>query len=382
MWSEQIAKSPSRWWLYTLFVLMILPNLLVLQSFFYKQLRLDVALTWEPRNSSSKRFQLVTETENVTYYEVSKEGLRSQMPNRTMVILLGNLRGGEMVWNSLYQNVLDPNMADLALMIGDTRDSYRNASLLYRAKYIWRFPEYDDWADAIDLINGSRWRSIIVPKMTKRQNSSGMLGGAFGHPSSGAIQNMAKFWLMELIQKLQLTSSYDRFILTRSDQYFFCHLDLKQLNQEYIWVPEGQDWGGICDRMYICNSSIFLKTLNVMPTFLSNPAAYARRSVSNVETFLLFSWSLQGLVPSIRRFRRIMFTTGARGDQSRWSKIDGKKEVFDGLFLKYPEEYRMSIKSCQQDNQTLPIEPLEASFSPKAVPRDKIHQPSISNSSK
>ena len=34
-------------------------------------------------------------------------------PNQSLVIIMGNLRGGEKVWESLYKNVLDMNDADL-----------------------------------------------------------------------------------------------------------------------------------------------------------------------------------------------------------------------------------------------------------------------------
>ena len=40
--------------------------------------------------------------------------------NRTLVVLLGNARGGEETWESLYTNLLDPQSADLALAFGDT----------------------------------------------------------------------------------------------------------------------------------------------------------------------------------------------------------------------------------------------------------------------
>ena len=40
--------------------------------------------------------------------------------NRTLVVLLGNARGGEETWGSLYANLLDPQSADLALAFGDT----------------------------------------------------------------------------------------------------------------------------------------------------------------------------------------------------------------------------------------------------------------------
>ena len=95
-------------------------------------------------------------------------------PNQSLVIIMGNLRGGEKVWESFYKNVLDMNDADLAMIIGEestnsTQPIYPNNTITKRAKYIWSFPEYGDWMDAVDLINGSEWRQTVLPRFMKKQ---------------------------------------------------------------------------------------------------------------------------------------------------------------------------------------------------------------------
>lgn len=69
--------------------------------------------------------------------------------NRTIVFLIGNLRCGEPAWESLYENVLDYNNADLGLVVGSSDDKYNDASLWKRAKYVFREKEYEDWGDAL-----------------------------------------------------------------------------------------------------------------------------------------------------------------------------------------------------------------------------------------
>ena len=68
--------------------------------------------------------------------------------NRTLVILNGSPRCGDPAWNSLYTQLLDVNNADLALAFGESLDW--NSSLYSRAKYIWEFPELEDWGEALD----------------------------------------------------------------------------------------------------------------------------------------------------------------------------------------------------------------------------------------
>ena len=79
----------------------------------------------------------------------------------TLVILLGSVRGGERAWRSLDQNLLSPNHADLALMIGVMPGA--KPTLLHRlAKYVWTVPERDNWGDAVDEIRGRMKLNMTV----------------------------------------------------------------------------------------------------------------------------------------------------------------------------------------------------------------------------
>lgn len=84
--------------------------------------------------------------------------------NRTLVIVMGELRAGEAAWQTLYKNVLDPNSADLALMTTNNLTLYPNNTLMKRAKFIWYYEQYDDWADAVDLVAGRGWRTTHLPE--------------------------------------------------------------------------------------------------------------------------------------------------------------------------------------------------------------------------
>jgi hypothetical protein len=106
---------------------------------------------------------------------------------KTLVILFGNLRYGELAWESLYRNLLDynnyyyysgttptttkhqisPIIWTLLLPNGDPNATiYPNASLMCRANVIFAFPEYgDDWPDALSLIDPA-WKEKIAPQST------------------------------------------------------------------------------------------------------------------------------------------------------------------------------------------------------------------------
>jgi len=84
--------------------------------------------------------------------------------NISLVILIGGLRAGEQAWETLYENVLDANSADLALMTSREASAYPNSSLFERSKYVFLYEQYDDWSDAVDLVKGASWRTTHLPK--------------------------------------------------------------------------------------------------------------------------------------------------------------------------------------------------------------------------
>lgn len=68
----------------------------------------------------------------------------------------------------MYKNLLDVNNKDLALVVGESHEESKTSSLYKRDKYIYEFTEYDDWADAIDLIDGPKWRGKLLEFAIKR----------------------------------------------------------------------------------------------------------------------------------------------------------------------------------------------------------------------
>lgn len=278
---------------------------------------------------------------SVKLNEQHRVPLESQL--KTLVVVIGNLRGGEVAWESLYKNLLDANKADLALLIGETRDSYRNASIFHRAKHVWTIQEYDDWADAIDKINGTAWRNNVLPFLTA--DSEGILGGVKNYTGSGAIIFMMRYFLSQKLLSTKVLDQYDRFVITRADHYYLCQHDMRSLSNEYIWLPRGEDYSGITDRHIIVSRRHILAALDILPPVLRNPQAYADLlGHRNPEQLIEQRWREEGLLPLVRRFDRVMFTCGETGDSTRWKSLGG--EVREGVRLKYEKEYKASYDTC------------------------------------
>ena len=307
--------------------------------------------------------------------------------NRTLVILIGNVRGGEKAWDSLYRNLLDVNMADLALFIGADTDTtttravveYQNASLFGRARYIWTFSEYNDWADAIDDLllenNGnsssSSWRDQLIPLL---YNESKLLGGIKGgqhggsYQGSGAIIFVIRWLLSKKLQELDMLQHYDRFVITRADHCYRCAHDLSQLNDNHLWVPAGEDYGGITDRHLVVSSQHILSALHILPPVVQHPENYTKllaRRRSNPERLLWRRWVEQGLAKSVRRFNRMFFTCGddpAGRDTSRWTQLGSELVSPEQVYLKYPNEVSLCIAPLHRNNTPMTTHPPTFSF--------------------
>tara|TARA_Y100000389_G_scaffold41693_1_gene36401 strand:+ start:9665 stop:11401 length:1737 start_codon:yes stop_codon:yes gene_type:complete len=263
---------------------------------------------------------------------------------KTLVVLHGNSRGSEVAWQSLYNRVLKPLNADLALVLpkGEEKNS-----LYERAKYIKLIDEYDDWGDCIDEILQEEnmepniilnWRNILLKNeytglwgCVKKDNKK--LTG------SGAIGFCHRYYMRKLIIDNQLDKKYDRFIIGRTDTYYAA--DHPDLDNDFTWIPEGEDYGGICDRHLVVNKKDVLKCLDVLLwvikqrcTFLGNP--------EHVEQLFWKSLNL-----NIKRFKRTLFLVKSKTDKTRWGLGQTYIKNLD-VVVKYDSELNMTLSNLHE----------------------------------
>ncbi|CAB9527613.1 expressed unknown protein [Seminavis robusta] len=285
--------------------------------------------------------------------------------NKTLVIIMGTLRGGEYTWQSMYKNLLDLNNADLALAVGEVAEDKKTSSLYKRAHYVWEFHEYEDWGDALDLIakeqkpgvdpktDPESWREIMLPHFP------GLFGGVGDIPGSGAVIFWIRWFIQNKLKHLNLLDKYDQFIVTRSDFYYLCEHDISEFNATEVWVPDGEDYHGITDRFVLAPADKILKVLDILPPFLKKsrhhrnklPKKAIQREGMGPERFILWRWDDDGI--KAQRYPRVMFTVKTPSDSSRWntgaktSASGQMKTGPHGLILKYRSEYFRSQKVCQ-----------------------------------
>ena len=267
--------------------------------------------------------------------------------NRSLVILTGELRSGEQAWTSLYRNLLDPNSADLALMIENPLKSlYPNSTLLDRAKYKWFFEDYKDWGDAVDLINGTSWRATHLTAFKSLNQWCILFGGIEDFDGSAIIIFMIRWFLANNIMESDILNRYDTFVVTRTDHFYQCPHYFTQLDysNNTLWVPEGEEYGGYSDRYYAISKNNLLVSLDIIERLFREPFEHDYDKHANSERFTKYVWDSNGF--NVKSFPRVMFTTASKYDSSRWMQGHGEVRGVPNLLHKYKKEFTLTQDNC------------------------------------
>ncbi len=254
--------------------------------------------------------------------------------HRTLVIVIAETRAHALTWNKFQQNQLRPLNADLALCV---RNDEPENEFYRHAKYVSTHPEPSDWGDLYTGICGNdHWRNLLtIP--------GNWLGGA-GPAGSGAILIAYRWFLLQWLTSHAV--EYDQYIVTRSDHYNLWPHPV--LDVESVWVPEGEDSGGLCDRHIVFPRRLMESCLGLMGRIISDPEALRRemmlkgRHEWNLEQFLAFTVQERGI--EVKRFQRTMFAVKGENDSTRWSRGQFDERV--GMIVKYPSELDMCLQNA------------------------------------
>jgi hypothetical protein len=253
---------------------------------------------------------------------------------KTLIILIGNARGGEDTWKTMYDNLRDPYNADIALCFG--KNSNKNSSLYKNAKFIWEMDEYENWYDYYSVHFKNDWF-----KWLEKHKPTGLLGGINDSPGSGSIIFAFRHFVLNNYK--DILNQYDRIILTRSDYYYINRHPILPI--EYFHIVEGEDYGGLTDRHHIFNKSMINDVLGVCEFMCDeeNFEMLHNQSDLNPEKLLKLFFIKTGIFEKIRRCHRVQFTVADSNDTTRWQKPGPLLPGHRTLRLKYTTEYNVAI---------------------------------------
>ena len=247
--------------------------------------------------------------------------------NKTLTILAGHPRGGEQTWNSLYKNVLTPLESDLAICTGSKW--LNGQSFLDKAQYQWIIEEPENWFDYYEKNFNGSWREYF---------KQGLDTGLY---NSGSIH----FAIKDIILKNHINDikNYTQIIYTRFDQ-FYTH-EHPKLDNKRIWIPEGEDYFGICDRHAVVPVDDIEKYLDICSFIDSKSAINRNIEYLNCEVAYKEQLISSGLIEKVSRFDRLQFTSAKKGDTTNWRIPKYRIIFYSGLQLKYPQEFIDSMNN-------------------------------------
>jgi hypothetical protein len=257
---------------------------------------------------------------------------------------------------SFKRHVLDELNADLALALAiDENYDYTNRYWQH-AKYRWTSPDFRDYGEAYDLAQGwlCQQHQILPPDWRSTLRIKGMWQGgiqaADPQPSASSILPFCRWLLLNGLQKDKILERYDRFVITRSDFVWLCpHPPLSILDGSAIWVPNGEDYGGINDRHLVASRDDVVSCLNVIEDIVLNPIEVHETTryqpdyrFRNNELFFAHHLGRKALRHKVKRFPYVMYLArSVNEERSTWSP--GRYEPVVGHYVKYDGEFRAAF---------------------------------------
>jgi hypothetical protein len=265
------------------------------------------------------------------------------MSQRALVVVLGQLRAHELTWAPFKKHVIEQLNADLAVCVPD--DAFFDFTNPYylNARYRWVVPDPPDAADTFDRIqrllgSSEDWRVLC----DVRGAWLGRVRQA-NQPGSTALLFILRWFMLNNIEAAKLGEAYDRFIITRSDYFYLApHPPIELLDSDSIWIPDGEDYGGICDRHLVVSPSDLAPSCNLLEEILCRPRQLREAMVARLdwdwttERSLALHFSRSGLAAKIRRFPFVMFLVRGPSDPTTWSPGEYADEV--NMLIKYRSE--------------------------------------------
>jgi hypothetical protein len=261
---------------------------------------------------------------------------------KTLIILIGECRGGEETWRTMYENLMIPYDADLALCIGKkNNEPIKDNFLTEKSKYVWTINEYEDWYDYFKENFNGFWKHNLT---------YGLEGGG---GTSGVIPMIFKHYIYNNYNKI--IEKYDRIIITRSDMYYIHKHSI--LSNDHIWIMNSEDHGGYCDRFMVFPTKYMKECLNIAEyidseelknllfrmykhnlSFIQNGLPLGS-GLFNSECYHRLYFESTGIAYKIRRSPVVQFIVSALGDTTRSPNPEYNARKFkNNLTIRYKNE--------------------------------------------
>ena len=281
--------------------------------------------------------------------------------SRTLVVILSETRAHELTFVNFKKHVIDELGADLCLCIGAKSDYDYQNPFYQLAKYRFIYDEESDrtFAKSVEYsYQETHDNGVPAKHYTEFLKLKPHIGSENDDPtdfSNYCISTYLHLFFLWFLQKNarenDLLSKYDRILIMRSDYIYtvpFPKMEL--LDESHIWIPDWEDYGGICDRAVVLSTRNFEKYISILESFYKNSNRYYDLIESqrewNMERILKMHLEETGLIGTVRRYPYISYAVRNINGPTRWSVGIFSEE--HGYYIKYNAEYERALyyKTC------------------------------------
>ena len=186
------------------------------------------------------------------------------------------------------------------------------------------------------------WREFLK---VKDQFLGGIKDKYNKHPGSAGILIFFRWFLLKNLIDNDLINKYDRFIITRSDFiYQLPHPKVEYMNDNCIWIPDCEHYGGHTDRHVVLSKNNIVSYLNIFNNFTLRSNEYFMKMKNkndwNLEQLIKFHLEQNNVLHLVKEFPYVMYSVRNINGTTRWSEGNYSNKL--GYYIKYQSEYDKS----------------------------------------
>ena len=224
-----------------------------------------------------------------------------------------------------------------------TKDFYDN---LWKDQVYGIKNSYDNLISQENVITYKKslyWRQFLK---IKNQFLGGIKDETNEHPGSAGILIFFRWFLLKNLLENDLINKYERFIITRSDFiYQLPHPKMELMDENKIWIPDCEHYGGYTDRHVILSRNNIIPYLNILNNITLRSNEYYMKMKNhyewNLEKVIKFHLEQNNVEHLVKEFPYIMYSVRNINGSTRWMNGVYSNEL--GYFIKYQTEYNRTI---------------------------------------
>jgi hypothetical protein len=264
--------------------------------------------------------------------------------------------------NALYNKIKNPQQSTENITYYGNNENIKNVNEFNDDEIIIHTKDFPDdlWKNKVYGIKNSKnvnlvsqenvitykkslyWREFLK---VKDQFLGGVKDSYNQHPGSAGILIFFRWFLLKNLIDNDLINKYDRFVITRSDYiYQLPHPKVELMNENCIWIPDCEHYGGYTDRHVVLSKNNIETYLNILNNLVLKSNDYFMKMKKynewNLEKLIKFNLEQNNVLHLVKEFPYVMYSVRNINGSTRWVK--GKYSNKLGYYIKYQGEYEQS----------------------------------------